>query len=189
MTLTFSLLITILIATTWLVAIRQRRRLSHFQLMSHGMCYIHHVRKALGHLPQHRGMANAFLNGDQDFLEKMTKMQTEIGHDINAINDCMTRHPLTPVLLTRWDNIQNGWSTLKNELRTISPTDSFERHSVLIGEILYMVSDTSDEMRISEHPDDAKKESPTLHLSYYPPSLKPSAKHEALALARQQKER
>ncbi len=157
MTLTVSLLIVVLITTAWLVAYRQYRRLFHFQLMSHGMSFIHHVRRALGHLPQHRGMANAFLNGDQDFREKMTQMQSEIDHDIDAINDCMTRHPLTPVLLTRWDKIQNGWATLKNEVKTISPTDSFERHSVLISEILYIVSDTSDEMRVSEHPDDEKK--------------------------------
>ena len=65
-----SLMFVCLVALPWLLVIHMKNKLKHLVLMGHGMCYINHVERALEHLPQHRGMANAFLNGDQGFQKR-----------------------------------------------------------------------------------------------------------------------
>jgi len=148
-----SLALLCLICIPWLIVINKKKSLSHLILMDHGMCYIAHVRKALEHLPQHRGMANAFLNGDQSFKEKMNTMQKIIAEDIVAIDECMTRHPLPITMTSRWQQIKNNWHSLKSDFNSISPNDSFERHTAMITDILSLISDSADDMRINAHPD------------------------------------
>lgn len=142
-----------LITIPWLIVINKKKWLNHMILMNHGMCYIAHVRKALEHLPQHRGMANAVLNGDQNFQTKMNDMQKNIAEDIVAIDECMTRHPLPLTLTSRWQQIKNNWHSLKSDLNSISANDSFERHTAMITDILSLISDCADDMRINAHPD------------------------------------
>ena len=153
MTFSASLLLFCLVTLPWLFVINKKKWLDHMILMEHGMCYIAHVRAILEHLPQHRGMANAFLNGDQGFREKMNNMQEIIATDIQAIDDCMSRHPLPRTLTSRWDLIKSNWHNLKNSVNTISPNESFERHSAIVTDILSLISDSADDMRISAHPD------------------------------------
>lgn len=150
-----SLISVCLVALPWLFVINMKNKLKHLILMDHGMCYINHVERALEHLPQHRGMANAFLNGDQSFQDKMHCMQKRIADDINAIEDCMIRHPLPTTLTSRWEQIKHNWSDLKQDLNNISPNESFERHTAVITDILSLISDSADDMRISAHPEQA----------------------------------
>lgn len=81
--------------------------------MQHGMVYIAHVRKMLEHLPLHRGMANAFLNGDHSFQEKMNSVQTNIANDITTIDECVCHYTLPVTLTSRWQQIKTIWHSLK----------------------------------------------------------------------------
>ena len=137
----------------WLVVFNKNKWLKHMILIEHGMSYISQVRKILEHLPQHRGMANAFLNGDHSFQEIMNTMQTNISDDINAIDKCMSNQSLPLTLTTRWQQIKNNWHSLKSELNSISANDSFERHTAVIADILTLISDCADDMRINAYPD------------------------------------
>jgi len=137
----------------WLVVFNKNKWLKHITMMEHGMSYISQVRKMLEHLPQHRGMANAFLNGDQSFQEKMNTMQANITNDINTIDKCMTNQSLPLTLTSRWKQIKNNWNSLKNDLNSISANDSFERHTVIITDILTLTSDCADDTRINAYPD------------------------------------
>jgi len=127
--------------------------MDHAVLMDRGMFYIAEVRKMLGHLPLHRGMANAFLNGDHSFQEKMDDMQKTIAGDMAAVDECMSRHAMPATLISRWQRIKDNWHNLRTNLGSISPNESFEKHSVIIADILSLISDSADDMRINSHPD------------------------------------
>lgn len=148
-----TLILVLIIATLCLWVMQKRQAVEHMLLMEHGLCYLRQVCKILEHLPQHRGMASAFLNGDQGFKAKMLAMQGHIGADIEAIDQCMLGHPLPRTLTLRWEKIKRSWSSLQEEVSNISPNDSFERHTALITEVLNLISDCADDMRISAHPD------------------------------------
>lgn len=153
MILSSSLALLGLITISWLVVINKKKWLNHLILMEHGMVFISHVRKMLEHLPQHRGMANAFLNGDDSFQEKINGMQTNIANDITAIDDCIISYPLPATLTSRWQQIKVNWHSLKTDINSISVNESFERHTEMVTDILSLISDCADDMRISAHPD------------------------------------
>lgn len=149
-----SLILLCLAVCPWLFVINNNKWLKHVLLMEHGLSYITQVRKALEHLPVHRGMANAFLSGDHSFQEKMNTMQVNIANDITAVDEYMSGYPLPQTLISRWQLIKNNWHSLKTDINSISPNESFERHTVIISDILSLISDSADDMRISAHPDD-----------------------------------
>ena len=153
MMLSSALLAVMLIMGCGLCSLHCRQRLNHYRQMALGVRYINHIEKILEHLPQHRGMANTFLNGDKSFLEKMTGMQQTLEQDIKTIDQYHAQHTVHTDILARWQTIKNGWSNLKHDLQSLSASESFERHSALIGEVLYLISDAADRMSLSNHPE------------------------------------
>jgi len=151
--LTSALLVVILIMGCGLCSLHCHQRLIHYRQMAQGLRYINFIEKILEHLPQHRGMANAFLNGDKGFLEKMTEIQQILEQDVKKIDHYNAQHTVHNDLRERWQTIKNGWNTLKNRIQSLSASESFELHSALIGEVLYLISDTADRTNLSNHPD------------------------------------
>ncbi len=142
-----------LILLPWFAVFNKSKHLKHLTMMQHGISYISQVRKILEHLPQHRGMANALLNGDQSFQKKIDTMQRHIADDINTIDTCTANQNTPLTLTTRWQQVKNNWHNLKNDIGSISANDSFERHTTIITDILILISDCADDMHINNHPD------------------------------------
>jgi methyl-accepting chemotaxis protein len=153
MMLSSALLAVMLIMGCGLCSLSCRQRLNHYRQMALGVRYINHIEKILEHLPQHRGMANTFLNGDKNFLEKMTGMQQTLEQDLKTIDQYHAQHTVHADILARWQTIKSGWGSLKQNVQSLSASESFERHSALIGEVLYLISDAADHMSLSNHPE------------------------------------
>lgn len=153
MILTSALLITLLIMTGGGCCLHCYQRLGHYRQMANGTEYITLVEKVLEHLPQHRGMANTFINGDMSFLEKMKGMQQTLDQDINAIDHYCARHQPHADITQRWQTIKTGWHRLRGEIQSLTAEESFERHSHLISEVLCLISDAADRTCLTAHPE------------------------------------
>lgn len=105
------------------------------------------IRKLLEHLPQHRGLANAYLNGDASFLEKLKALQSSLENDFNAINQT----ELAPLLAQRRTQITHEWQQLKQDLLNLPPPVSFSRHSELISQVIYLIEDIADYSGLTRH--------------------------------------
>ena len=98
------------------------------------------LRQLLEKIPQHRGMANAFLQGDASFGAKLQAQQQHIDADAHILTRLAGRASCR-VVSERIQYIEAQWSTIKQELQRLSSTRSFALHSELVGEILYLIND------------------------------------------------
>jgi methyl-accepting chemotaxis protein len=128
------------------------KKKKRFLIMKSGGELIHAFRKLLEHIPLHRGAANAFLNGDGSFEDKMMSMQHNITSDIQNIDNYINQHNVPQKVCDDWNAIKTSWQQLATEVKKLDANESFERHSSIISNIIYLISDISDEMGVSSHP-------------------------------------
>ena len=105
---------------------------------------IRSLRQLLEKIPQHRGMANAFLQGDASFGAKLQAQQQHIDTDTYILTR-LTGQTSCRVISERIQRIETQWSTIKQELQRLSSTRSFALHNELVGEILYLINDLGEE--------------------------------------------
>jgi methyl-accepting chemotaxis protein len=97
-----------------------------------GLEYIKTVRQLYQHLPQHRGITNAYLNGASDFKSKITEKRQAIVADIAAIDnqlgDEFEMHQL-------WSEIKQTWQQLESQSFSLPAKQVFQQHTKLIARI------------------------------------------------------
>ncbi|MDQ7072603.1 MAG: hypothetical protein Q9N32_02320 [Gammaproteobacteria bacterium] len=81
-----------------------------------GIQYINTVRQVYQHLPEHRGMTNAYLNGNTSYKPKILIKEREITADIAAINDITRQLGEEFETHLLWQQIQQDWQTLEKIL-------------------------------------------------------------------------
>jgi len=100
-----------------------------------GLEYIKTVRQLYQHMPQHRGMTNAYLNGASSFRSKILDKRKAIVADIAAIDtingslgDEFNAHAL-------WSEIKQDWKKLEPQAFRNPAQQTFQEHTVLIAKI------------------------------------------------------
>ena len=139
------MLVPLLIMAALLLA-ELNRTVENLQDERIGLAYLAEVRPLIEHIPQHRGMSGAFLNGDAAYRRQMESKQSEIDalFDRLALKD----RELGEMLQTahRATALANAWQSLKDRVWQLTPAQSIEEHSQLIQQAINLmgyVSDTS----------------------------------------------
>lgn len=110
-----------------------------------GLQYIDASRKLLESIQQHRGLLNAYLNGDYSFTENILNFESQIDKDIKAIEniDSVNWDMLESYEL--WGNLKGKWQNIKTEKKfNMQPQESFTRHTLLISDILSLITYIAD---------------------------------------------
>jgi len=98
--------------------------------------YLDPTLDLIQHMQQHRGASNTFLSGDATFKDVMAKKQAAIVADIAAIDAMEQKFGAEFNTGERWQAIKNDWQSLKSQVETLTPPESFKRHTELIGQVL-----------------------------------------------------
>ena len=115
-----------------------------------GLQDIRQLRGLLETLPQHRGMANGLLQGDESFRAKLTELQARIDADMRRLQE-ITAGGDPWAVAGRCGQIRRQWDSLKGGLQKLQPQESFARHSLLIQELLYLINDIGDGAGLLSH--------------------------------------
>ncbi len=107
------------------------------------------LRQLLEKIPQHRGMANAFLQGDASFGAKLQAQQQHIDADARILTRLAGQAPCR-LIAQRIQRIETQWAALKQALQRLSSERSFALHSELVAEILYLINDLAEESGLLE---------------------------------------
>lgn len=110
-----------------------------------GLEYIKTVRQLYQHLPQHRGMTNAYLNGASDYKSKIIKQRAVIIADIAAIessNDQFGDEFKTHAL---WSEIKQTWQQLEPRALNEPAKIIFQAHTTLIARVYNLFEQISNE--------------------------------------------
>ncbi len=108
-----------------------------------GLQDVSHLRRLLEALPQHRGMANALLQGDDSFRSKLSTLQTQIDRDMRAMEAQLLTGNHWGVA-ERTQHVLDAWSTIEQKLTSFAAPESFARHTALMTELLYLINDVAD---------------------------------------------
>ena len=109
-----------------------------------GVEYIRPIRQLLQYIPQHRGMTNAFLNGDASFESKILSVRQKINDlfDEAALVDAQLGETLQTS--GKFKAIQSKWDKLKGVAFNLEAKQSFSRHSDLINDVLNLIIHAGD---------------------------------------------
>jgi twitching motility protein PilJ len=111
-----------------------------------GIEYLKPVKKFVEHVPQHRGTANGYLNGNLALKDRLATIETLIDQDIRQIREIDARYGAALGTTQTINDLEKSWQELKGQYITLSPKESFDRHTQLIARIndfIALVGDTS----------------------------------------------
>lgn len=119
-----------------------------------GLAHVRGLRRLLEALPAHRGMANALLQGDASFRDKVAAQGRKIDADM-ALLKGMTAGGDPWGVAERATRIADQWSSIQRELGGLRSRESFARHTALIAELLYLMHDIALAAGLLDNPDAA----------------------------------
>ncbi len=108
-----------------------------------GLEYVQAVRQLYQHVPQHRGMVNAFRNGAEEFKSKILAKRRAIAADISVIHAMDKRYGDEFATHTQWVSIQKNWKVLERTAFNEPINDVFMAHSRLVNEVYALFSQIS----------------------------------------------
>jgi methyl-accepting chemotaxis protein len=110
-----------------------------------GLEYIKTVRQIYQHLPQHRGMTNAYLNGASAFKEKILAKREATKSDIAAIDEIDSRYGDEFGTHELWASIKLDWERLEKSSFDGPAGSVFGRHTALITDVYALFEQVSNQ--------------------------------------------
>ncbi len=109
-----------------------------------GVEYIAAVRQILEHIPQHRGMTAAYLNGDGSFEAKIMEKRSQIDQQFSRLREVDAK--LASALKTegKIDALLAGWENIKQNSMNMLPSESLNSHNQLVTEVIELISHIAD---------------------------------------------
>ncbi len=129
------LLLTPLIVVTWLLMAQLAGGSRQAQAERQGLEYISALRQVYQHLAQHRGMTNAFLNGDDTFRGKILEVRKAIARDLSRVDSVDARYGDAFRARRAWGAIREQWRQLEARAFDGPAEEVFTAHSQLIARI------------------------------------------------------
>ena len=108
-----------------------------------GLADIRALCELLERLPQHRGLANAVLQGNDGFRAELTQVQAAVDAGMALVRRLAQGEDRWRVA-ERCQAMDRAWSRLKAELDSLAAEESFRRHTELIRELLYLMEDVGE---------------------------------------------
>ncbi|MBL8150376.1 MAG: methyl-accepting chemotaxis protein [Blastocatellia bacterium] len=109
-----------------------------------GIAYLKAVKPILEKMPQHRGTANTYLNGNTAVKDRLTNIGDQLD---TAFRDLETLDKQTGTTLKstqKFSSIYQTWRTLRAQVLTLPALESFNRHTKLIADIIELISSVGD---------------------------------------------
>lgn len=134
--LTVILIISILIFS---VRSHQENLTRRTQLKSHGIQNISAIKKLINLIQIHRGLSSAWLNGDKSKKVNLQRTVQEIKTITRELNNKDSLKESQ-----RWLSFIDHWSRLSQKAINANANDSFNQHTQLIANLLYLLEDEAE---------------------------------------------
>lgn len=118
-----------------------------------GTEYLPSTLAFMQHVQQHRAMAAAFLGGDVSYKDDLAQQQALIEEDVRALDSLQEKYGAEFKSAEQWNAVKTEWTKLREELETLSASDSNHLHIVLIGHILNFQIAIADASNLTLDPD------------------------------------
>ncbi len=108
-------------------------------------------------LAEHRGMSAALLNGDANKANALNNKAREVDDQIRKVEQIITSEVSDQKIVSNFSDIVRKWNSIKNRVasRQISPSESFDKHSLIIRDSDLTISELSKYFLLSYDPEAA----------------------------------
>lgn len=144
--------ITPLLLTLYLLVSEQLISITFANKELKGVEYIIPLRQLIQHFPEHRGMTNAYLSGNDGFREKIQAKRKMIADDIRLIDKVDQQLGKELNSTAQWNKIKSNWQRLEADAFNESAKLIFNRHTLLIADLLDLVKNISDNSNLTLDP-------------------------------------
>jgi len=145
--------ITPLLITLYLLVSEQMIAVKFAENEITGVEYIVPVRQLIQHFPEHRGMTNAYLAGNESFKAKILAKRKQLAEDIRLVDEIDQKLGAQLGTAAQWRRIKSTWSQLETEAFNGPAKEVFARHTALIAEVLDLVKNISDSSNLTLDPE------------------------------------
>jgi methyl-accepting chemotaxis protein len=118
-----------------------------------GVQYYRPLVKLLRNVQQHRGMTYAQLNGDTRFDVAMAAKKTDIDRDLRAVDEVDQELQSHLQTAEQWPALRAACRDLVYTGLGQSATQSFDRHTTVIANIIDLITTVSDRSNLTLDPD------------------------------------
>ena len=118
-----------------------------------GVKYIDQVVPVIKNMPMHRGMTNAYLNGDESFKPRILSKRNEVDNALTELKKVDAEFSQQLSSSEKLNKIVADWEALKNQAFDLSAKESFARHTAIIEEIVALVAHVGDQSNLILDPD------------------------------------
>jgi len=144
--------ITPLVITSYFLVSEEMIAINFAEKELTGLEYILPVQQLIQHFPEHRGMTNAYLSGNESFKAKILAKRKQLAEDIQLIDEVDQRFGVQLGTTAQWGKIKSAWGRLEAEAFTGSAKEIFAQHTALIAEVLDLVKLASDNSNLTLDP-------------------------------------
>lgn len=141
--------ITPLVITSYFLVSEEMIAINFAEKELTGLEYILPVQQLIQHFPEHRGMTNAYLSGNESFKAKILAKRKQLAEDIQLIDEVDQRFGVQLGTTAQWGKIKSAWGRLEAEAFTGSAKEIFAQHTALIAEVLDLVKLASDNSNLT----------------------------------------
>ena len=108
-----------------------------------GLEYINATRLIMQNMPQHRGMSNAYLNGNKKLRKKILSKRAEVDNNFLKLEEIDNKYARKFELQGRVSELQEKWNELSQATFNLSAIESFSRHTALLEDVIKLTQDAS----------------------------------------------
>ena len=106
------------------------------------------IRTLIEHLPQHRGVLNGMLNGDEASKAQLPAIESKIEASIAAIDAANVKYGERIASTEGWDKFKTQWRELQQKSATTNAKDSYDTHTRLIGDVIGLIQNVGDRSQL-----------------------------------------
>lgn len=114
-----------------------------------GLSYITSLRQLIQHVPEHRGMTNAYLNGNAAVRDKIMAKREQIQSDIAQIDQINQQFQQNLQVQTSWPGIKSQLHQVQQEAFDGPAAEVFARHSALIESLRGLMFEVSNQSHLT----------------------------------------
>jgi methyl-accepting chemotaxis protein len=129
----------------WLFIDARNVQIEATQREIQGIEYLKPLRTLMELLPKHRAAANAYLSGESDAQVEMLRLQPEIDDVIPRVESVERAYGAEFGTSAHWERFKEDWRDLESTVDSLTPIESFQRHSRLISGLTTLIRTIGDQ--------------------------------------------
>lgn len=129
----------------WLFIDARNVQIEATQREIHGIEYLKPVRTLVELLPKHRAAANTYLSGEVGAQAAMLQLQPEIEAVIPRVDLVERAYGVEFGTSAHWERFKQDWRELQSSIESLTPAESFQRHSRLITGLTTLIRTIGDQ--------------------------------------------